>query len=156
MQIYLIRHTHASEALSGRDEHRYLTATGRRVARAVGHKLAVDKSVSLDAVFTSPLVRAVQTAELVADAVGYTGEVTAMPGLMPGSHPRATAQAIAALGGAVAVVGHEPTIGALGAYLAGSPGFPPFRKGQVCLIERGQPMWTLLPDVLEFERLLIG
>jgi len=156
VKIFLIRHTHASDPVPIQDEHRFLTATGRRLAHVIGHKMLAEKQVAFDAVLTSPLVRAVQTAELVAAATGYRGVITSMAGLMPGSSPAVAARRIVAFGGAVAVVGHEPTLGMLGAYLLGRPGFPPFRKGQVCLIENGEAVWTLLPDTLDFARLLIG
>src|SRR5262249_9528193 len=71
MKVLLIRHTHAvdgDEALD--DEARWLTAKGRTLARAVGARLRDDEIVP-DAIVTSPLVRAVQTAELVARGLKF-------------------------------------------------------------------------------------
>lgn len=156
MNVYLVRHARAvSEGPKLADEQRFLDAEGRRTARAVGDKLRAE-GVSFDAVLTSPLVRAVQTAELLATATGYDGVVESFFALAPGLPPRVVAEELAAHGESVCVVGHEPTISALGAFLTSSPSFPPFRPGQVALIERGVPKWMLRPDLIEFEPLRLG
>src|SRR5262245_39952998 len=106
MRIYLIRHAHAvDEGRDVPDEARWLNATGRGAAGVVGAKLR-EAGHSFDAVLTSPLVRAVQTAELVAAAVGYPGEIVASRALEPGVPPRAVVGELAAQGVSVAVVGH--------------------------------------------------
>jgi phosphohistidine phosphatase SixA len=79
-----------------------------------------------------------------------------MPSLAPGVPPRAAAAELASRGASVAVVGHEPSMSALGALLSGRPSFPPFRTGQVSLIEDGQPVWWLDPETLQIDRLLIA
>ncbi|HRI53413.1 MAG TPA: histidine phosphatase family protein, partial [Pseudomonadota bacterium] len=62
MKVYLIRHGHAvDESGTISDEQRYLTKKGRKTVREVGRVLK-EAGVELDAVLTSPLVRAVQTA----------------------------------------------------------------------------------------------
>ncbi|MEM9493488.1 MAG: phosphoglycerate mutase family protein, partial [Myxococcota bacterium] len=67
MKLYLIRHSNAVDAGDGiSDGHRFLSAEGRTRCREVGRVLR-EAGVTLDAVVTSPLVRAVQTAELLAD-----------------------------------------------------------------------------------------
>jgi phosphohistidine phosphatase len=153
VKVYLIRHSYAvDEDVGIIDAHRHLSARGRQVARAVGAALAAEQ-VALDAILTSPLVRATQTAELIADAVDYLGVIEAFAGLAPGSHPRRAAEALVARGGAVAAIGHEPTISALGAFLIGREGFAPLRPCQVALVEDARPVWTLHPDVLRIEPL---
>lgn len=156
MKVYLIRHAHAvDEGPRLGDDHRYLTARGRRVAREVGARLERE-GVIFDAVLSSPLPRALQTAELVAERVGFTGVVEVLPPLAPGVPPRIAAGELAARGVAVAVVGHEPGISALGAVLLGRPSFPPFKKAQVSLVEDGRPVFWLDPDTLEIDRLLVA
>lgn len=156
MRVYLVRHSLAVQEHAGLvDAYRYLSEEGRALMSAVGTKLAAD-GVAFDALLTSPLVRAVQTAELLARSVGYDDVVTALPALCPGVPPEATAEELAARGSSVAIVGHEPGISALGALLVGRPAFPPLRPGQVSLIERGRAMWTLHPGTLELERLLVA
>ena len=156
MKVYLIRHAHAvDEGARLDDAHRYLTARGRKVAREAGARLLAH-GATFDAVLTSPLVRAVQTAELLAERLGYLGEIVALPALAGGVPPRVAAEGLAARGVAVAVVGHEPGISALGALLLGRPSFPPFKKGQVSLIEDGRAVWYLDPDTMVIDRLLLA
>lgn len=157
MKLYLIRHAHAvDEGPRLVDEHRYLTHKGRRVAREVGARLLAE-GVTFDAVLCSPLVRAVQTAELLAERVaGFTGEIEALPPLSPGIPVRVAAGELASRGNSVAVVGHEPGISALGAFLCGRPSFPAFKPAQVYLIEDGKPVWYLDPVALQIERLILA
>lgn len=156
MQVYLVRHSRAvDEGPKLSDEHRYLSADGRRIARAVGRELS-QAGVRFDAVLSSPLVRAVQTAELLGGALGYEGTIEALVGLSPGVPPRTVIDELAARGVAVAVVGHEPTISALGALLVQRPSFPPFRPGQVTLIERGAALWQINPETLERSAVLLA
>lgn len=137
------------------DANRWLTRDGRNTARRVGRVLA-QQQAAFDIVFTSPLVRAVQTAELVCDLVDYLGEVEAMPTLAPGCEPQLAADTIVAQNQNALVVGHAPTISSLGAYLVGRPSFPPFLPGTVCLIDQGQPVWKIRPDALTVETLFVA
>ena len=136
------------------DEQRYLSAPGRARATQMGQLLRA-RGVECDAIVTSPLVRAVQTAELV-QASDREIWVQVLPSLAPGYPPRLSAQELARFGVSVLVVGHEPGISALGAFLSSRPGFPPFRPGQICALERGQPEWLLNPESETFEPLLLG
>ncbi|MCA9597483.1 MAG: histidine phosphatase family protein [Myxococcales bacterium] len=156
MKVFLMRHSRAvGEGPKLADEQRFLSGEGRRIARDVGKKLRAE-GVELDAALTSPLVRAVQTAELFAQGIGYEGGIEAYFGLAPGVPPRVVAEEVTAHGVAVLVVGHEPGISALGAHLVGRPSFPPFRPGQVTLIEDGVARWSLSPDRLEIEPILVA
>lgn len=156
MRVFLCRHAHAvDEGPRLTDEARWLTPKGRQVARAVGRRLR-EQGVELDAVVTSPLVRAVQTAELVADGADFVGQIEAILPLAPGVPARLAAEELPSRGGAVLVVGHEPGISSLGAWLTNRPAFPPFRKGQVTLIEDGRPGWWLDPETMRIEPLLVA
>ena len=150
MKVYLVRHAEAVDAAqtheAGSDTDRWLNARGREQARVLA-RLLREQGVAPDAVLTSPLPRAVSTAELVADGLGFLGVVEVLPSLTPGAHPRRAAQQIPAAGASVVVVGHEPGISALGALLLGKPSFPPFRTGQACAIEDGAPTFTARPDL---------
>jgi phosphohistidine phosphatase len=92
----------------------------------------------LDELASSPLSRALQTAEIVADAFGEL-EIETLPALAPGGAPRDVATWIASQGsqdGMLAVVGHEPDLGELVCwFLAGRGSFVPLRKGGACLLE---------------------
>ena len=101
VKIYLIRHGHAVEAEGSlRDEHRYLSARGRQSLRQVG-RLLREQRVELDAILTSPLTRAAQTAELLADAVDFTDVIEALPALCNGAPARLVLQELASRGMAV-------------------------------------------------------
>ena len=95
----------------------------------------------------SPLPRAVQTAELVAAGIDYLGAISSWRCLEPAAQPRVAGTEIARAGEAVLVVGHEPSISAIGAYLMGRPSFPPFRTAQCCAIEDGKPTFTARADI---------
>jgi phosphohistidine phosphatase len=156
VRVFLFRHGRAvDETATLADEHRYLNAVGRRRAREVGAKLAAE-GVELDAVLTSPLVRAVQTAELVAERVGFLGEIETLPQLGPGIPSRLVAVELPARGVNVAVFGHAPGISDLGAFLCSRPSFPGLKPGHVAVIEDGKPLWWIDPETLHKERLLLA
>jgi phosphohistidine phosphatase SixA len=65
-----------------------------------------------DAVFVSPLVRSRQTAEPVAEACGYDGEMAETRSLLPGADPEEILHELARAGaGRVLLVGHQPHFG---------------------------------------------
>lgn len=132
------------------EAHRFLSAEGRQKCRQVGRVLR-ENGVVFDAVVTSPLMRAVQTAEILADAVDYLGVIESHLAFSPGTLPRIAMEHILQRGASVAVVGHEPGISDLAAFLVGRPGFAPFRTAQVSLFEDRQPVWRLHPDSLQLE-----
>jgi phosphohistidine phosphatase len=73
VKIFLIRHGHAVDAAEQlSDGERYLTKKGRRAVREVGRALR-KAGVAFEAIVTSPLVRAVQTAELIAEQTEFAG-----------------------------------------------------------------------------------
>jgi phosphohistidine phosphatase len=155
VKIYLIRHAAAVDPGQGvSDTHRYLTAAGRHTCRQVG-RLLRETGVQFDAMVTSPLVRAVQTAEILADAVDYLGTIESHTAFTPGAHPRVACKEILERGSAVAVVGHEPGLSDLAAFLVGQPGFAPFRKTQVSCFEGRQALWKLNPESMRLEDLII-
>ena len=71
LELYLLRHAHAGQPAdwAGDDAERPLTAKGRRQATALGLFLT-ERAVAPDAIVSSPLLRALETARLVADALG--------------------------------------------------------------------------------------
>jgi phosphohistidine phosphatase len=121
---------------------RWLDEVGREEARRMGHKLK-DREVKIDAVVTSPLVRAVQTAELCAAAFGYRGDIIVVPELEPEAAPRLAKDAVAMHGLHVLAVSHEPLVSELSALLAGvSAGF---KTGEVACFDSGKLSWKLSP-----------
>jgi phosphohistidine phosphatase len=147
VRIYLVRHGDAvPEEDAGSDRDRWLSPRGREAARVLG-RLLREQALELDAIVASPLPRAVQTAELLAATLDYLHPIATRRYLEPSAHPRVAAGELAALGGVVLVVGHEPSISALGAFLLGRPSFPSFRTAQCYALEHGKPTWTARADV---------
>jgi phosphohistidine phosphatase len=147
MRIYLVRHGDAvPEEDAGSDRDRWLSPRGREAARILG-RLLREQQLAPDAIISSPLPRAVQTAELLAQSIDYLGHVAAWRSLEPSAMPRLAANLLPTIGVTIVVVGHEPAISSLGAFLLGRPSFPPFRTAQCFAIEDGKPTWTARADI---------
>lgn len=155
MRIYLVRHGDAvPEEDAGSDRDRWLSARGREAARVLG-RLLREQAVTPDAILTSPLPRAVQTAELIAASIDYLGTISSRRCFEPSAHPRVAAQELLAAGGSVIVVSHEPAVSTLGAFLLGLPAFPSFRTAQCCAIEDGKPTFTVRADLATVQTLFV-
>lgn len=110
MLLTLVRHGETGAPKHGLgDAGRFLSVQGREQARATGRALA-QREVSPTRVFCSPLVRAVQTAELIVASLPFTGAVEARNDLYPDSSPHALFNALRELPehGDLLVVGHMP------------------------------------------------
>ena len=119
MRLVLIRHAEAEPG--DPDELRALTSAGQEQARLLGEQLRAD-GVSADAVLTSPLLRARETAA----ALGF-GEPLPLDELGPGATADGVRRAIAGRGDTVVVVGHQPDCSLITAALRAGPepAFPP-------------------------------
>lgn len=137
-QIYLVRHGIAAErGTAWRDDaRRPLTAQGAARFRTCVRG-AVRYGITIDRIFTSPLVRTTQTADLLARGADVTSRVVPLESLAPGHDAAAVLDELAAVAspGAVALVGHEPDLGQLAAYLLGATRPIPFKKGGMCRID---------------------
>jgi phosphohistidine phosphatase len=122
MLVFLVRHAHAEKGEP--DAGRQLSKRGRDEANALAKQLA-EHDARPGLVLTSPLVRARQTAEAIADEVGV--ELRADERLAPGATLLLVREAIqeADSNGPVAVVGHQPDLSEVAFELTGQdPGFP--------------------------------
>jgi phosphohistidine phosphatase len=136
--LYLVRHAIAAERGDKwpDDTKRPLTHKGRaRMREGVAGLQAL--GVKLDLVLTSPLVRARQTADILVEELDSSPDLEVTDTLAPDQKPADVASAIGAhvRCNAIALVGHEPDLGALAAWLIGAKEPLEFRKGGVCLIE---------------------
>jgi phosphohistidine phosphatase SixA len=119
MRIHLCRHAEASPGEP--DELRELTGAGRRGARMLGERLAQLEEPPR-VVVTSPLTRAQQTAEPVAERLGC--DVLVRDELAPGATADSLRSAVAGLDGPVAAVCHQPDCsGIMLAVTGDDPGF---------------------------------
>src|SRR5205807_1529326 len=100
MRLYLVRHAEAAPGTP--DELRTLTPAGREQARRLGERLQA-QGVVADAVLSSPLLRARETA----DALGL-GRAEPDERLAPGATADDVRAAVAGRGETVVVVGHQP------------------------------------------------
>jgi len=116
VQLVIVRH---AEAAAGEpDELRPLTPEGREAARALGERLAAE-GVRPDAVLTSPLLRARETAQELARPAGLDPEPDER--LAPGATAEGVRAAAAERGETVVVVGHQPDCSQIAAALTGGP-----------------------------------
>ncbi|HEX6240964.1 MAG TPA: histidine phosphatase family protein [Polyangiales bacterium] len=110
MGILLVRHSDAvSETGAIDDAARWLTPRGRARALASARALA-GRGLSFDRFVASPRVRAVQTAELYAQVLGFAGPVECLPALSFTEPAQDAVTALSGLAGNVAAFGHMPTL----------------------------------------------
>jgi len=129
VQLVIVRH---AEAASGDpDELRPLTPEGREAARALGERLRRE-GVQPDAVLTSPLLRARETAQELARPAGLEAEPDER--LAPGATAEDVRAAAQERGETVVVVGHQPDCSRIAAELTGGEE-PPFAPGAMLAIE---------------------
>jgi phosphohistidine phosphatase len=160
MQVLIIRHAKAeARSLLGlRDAARALTGEGRRDMRKVAK--GIEALVpDLKVLATSPLVRAVQTAEILTRCYRKLKAVECAA-LAPGRGPKAVLEWLGKQPSqaTIGLVGHEPDLGELASCLLAGNGqsFIPLKKAGACLIEldampdpgQGRLLWLLTPAQL--------
>jgi phosphohistidine phosphatase SixA len=120
--VYLVRHAEA--APGDPDELRALTPEGRRAARDVGERLAAE-GVRPDALLSSPLLRARETADEIGRAVGVEPETDDRLGF--GATAAGLRDVVEGRGENVVAIGHQPDCGRIAAELGDGvePPFPP-------------------------------
>jgi phosphohistidine phosphatase len=128
MRLLIVRHAEAGPGSP--DELRVLTPLGREQAWELGRRLR-EEGVAPDAVVSSPLLRARETAV----ALGL-GEPQVDERLAPGATPDDIRDAVEGRGETVVVVGHQPDCGQAVAALTGGPE-PPFPPCGHVLVELG-------------------
>lgn len=119
MRLVIVRHAEAEPGEP--DELRALNDEGRAQAEALGRRLR-DDGILADAVLTSPLLRARETAA----ALGL-GTPEPHEALRPGATPESVREAVAGRGETVVIVGHQPDCGQIAAAFGNGtePRFPP-------------------------------
>lgn len=162
MKLLLVRHAIAEEAeafigAGGFDAQRPLTEVGRKKMRKGANRLRSQLN-RIDVLACSPLVRARETAEIIARVYGDL-PILERPELDYSYPPEAVLDWLSQCSAnTVAAVGHEPQLGLLaGLLLASTPRtMVAFRKGGAALFEfpglavagRGVLQWVLTPGQL--------
>jgi len=140
-KIYLVRHAIARDPdeWKGPDDSRPLNPKGRRKFRETARAFA-KLGDRVDLLCTSPLVRAVQTAELLADALDLD-EVCVLEELRPEVPVQRLLERAAELPAKrVALVGHDPQLsGAAAALGSVEPARVDFPKGAIVRFDVDDP-----------------
>jgi len=138
MRLILFRHglagTH-DPAQWADDRLRPLTPRGQKRTRQAARGL-IKLEKSIDVILTSPLVRAMQTAEILRDEAGKT-KIEAFAPLSSGGSLREVIRRLqqSASGASIALVGHEPDLGRLaGRLVLGAETPLPLKKAGACII----------------------
>ncbi len=164
MELFVIRHAIAEPLGRGNeftDEKRALTVEGRNRMREVVKGL-IKLRVEFDLILTSPLARAVETAEIIAASMRLSKKDIKQSGnLAPGASAEDLFAEIKGHAGAeaVALVGHQPDLGSLISRITQSDDGAlsiQLKKGSVCCLNvretmptlRGDMMWLLTPKQL--------
>ena len=123
MQIYLLRHGIAEDAGPGRpDSERALTDEGKEKLRQV-LKRARAAGANPTMIISSPYRRAIETAGVAADVLGYKEEIVHTRALLPEASPHKTWDEIRAYKDedAILLASHEPLTSSLVSFLLNSP-----------------------------------
>jgi phosphohistidine phosphatase len=163
MEIYLVRHAVAQQLGKKNeftDEKRSLTSQGRERMRDIARGLK-RLGVVPDLIMTSPLVRAMETGDILAEVLGVDQkQVRRSQALSPGgSFDKLFAELKQQKRiESVALVGHEPDLSSLISRIVSGDGnlSVPLKKGGVCCINvaetvpafKGSLIWLLTPKQL--------
>jgi phosphohistidine phosphatase len=131
MKLIFVRHAEAlarSAAIS--EEMRYLTAEGRSSFRKTARTL-LRQGVEPSLILTSPLIRAVQTADILAETLEYIGPLQVRDELRPGFGLPQLQDLLNEFQSAdeIVFVGHEPDLSSLVTALLSLPDGLAMKKG---------------------------
>jgi len=152
MEIYLLRHGIAEDGYP--DAQRALTAEGKEKLRRVLKRSGATPSLIL----SSPYRRAMETAAIAAEVLGYGGEIERAESLTPDGSPSGVWEEVRARKDedAILLASHEPLLSATVAHFLGSPGVHvDMKKAALVRIDVDrfgpQPLgvlkWMLVPGV---------
>jgi len=138
MQVYLLRHGISEEGRAGlSDADRALTAEGRRKLRQILQR-AAQADVKPDLILSSPLKRALQTAEIAKEVFSYKDEILRTKALLPGASAEQVWDEIRVhkAEASLVLVGHNPLFDTLAGYLLGQPELQmDFKKGAILRLD---------------------
>lgn len=150
MKVYFLRHGEADwPEWDKPDDERPLTRKGKKEMRKVARFLA-DVDISPVIILSSPLPRAVQTAEIAAKALNL--EVTEEPALAPGFDTKKLKSLLTSHAAQdIMLVGHEPDFsGAIASLTGGTIKLSKAGFARVDMAEtgiKGQLVWLVSPKI---------
>ena len=161
MELYWLRHGVAEEKGPGqKDADRHLTQEGILELRFVS-KFLQKLEMELDFIFCSPLVRAVETAEIAAKVFGLEKKVRIMDGLLPEDDWETLRHSLKEHlpFRRILLVGHQPSFGHMIGHLVYPHGNAqiPLKKAGTCRVDvedlsrnpYGELVWLLNPKILK-------
>ena len=138
MQVYLLRHGISEEERVGlSDADRALTSEGRRKLRQT-LQAAARADVKPTLILSSPLKRAMQTAEIAKEVLICKNGIVSTRALLPGSTSDQVWEEIRDNKNepSVVLVGHNPLFASLAGYLLGQPELQvDFKKGAILRLD---------------------
>jgi phosphohistidine phosphatase len=162
MLLYIVRHGIAidrEDPKSPADPERYLTAEGIKKTKEVAKRIARMLEETPKLLISSPYVRAMQTAEIFADALGMPkAKIEKTELLLPGAEPAAFFRELARKKSPESVMcfGHAPHLDELfSAALGAKTNLSELKKSGVACIEmkrvqppEGKVIWLITPRVV--------
>ncbi|MCX7821559.1 MAG: phosphohistidine phosphatase SixA [Brevinematales bacterium] len=140
MEIFVIRHALAENASEKKnDKERELVEKGFKETKAIA-KVLKKIGVKPDLLVSSPLTRAIQTADIIAGKLGYKKKINVAKELLPESKPEDILNLIKSKIGSkvesLVLVGHMPMLGDFISFLLGVKNFSfEIEKSGVYIIE---------------------
>jgi phosphohistidine phosphatase len=159
VRIYILRHGIAEDApAGGSDAARALTQEGKQKLRKV-LECARQAGVGPSLILSSPLKRAVQTAEIAVEVLRVKREIVQTAALAPSGSPlRAWNEIRAQDADELLIAGHEPLLGKFVAFLLRCPALRvQLKKGAVVCVDietagpepHGVLRWMLTPKLAQ-------
>jgi len=157
MHLYFLRHGLAGQRADwhGSDFDRPLTEDGKK--RMLREAAAIKKlKLDVEVIVTSPLVRAYQTAKIVARKLNLLDRLFIEELLKPGFRPDALQEIVKkyAAAGTLLLVGHEPDFSTVISHIIGG-GRVVCKKGGLAFVDLQQPndlqgelVWLIPPKLL--------
>ena len=163
MKLFLIRHAEAidyeTESVKT-DEYRFITPKGRKTSMNVFKKIR-DEFSELEKIYTSPMTRSVQTAEILAMTLKFKFDVEVVNELTIGSEIRRVVELVKrnSIFGSIALIGHNPMMSTMVSELTEHKELPEgFQKSGVCCIvyniseREGKFLFYADPKTLEIKK----
>ena len=161
MQLYIVRHGIAIDREDPKcppEAERYLTEEGVEKTKQVAEAVAA-LGIQADLMFSSPYVRATQTAAIFASELEYSKQkIRRTDSLLPGAEPGAFLRELAREKDVSTVLcfGHAPHVdGLLAAAVGSSRHITSMKKAGVALVElkrlsppNGQLVWLITPKLM--------